>query len=190
MNETKWCKNLESRIQKDLIKISTKSQEVRLESASRLTYALEISDYDENDQPTTIPTEYQTDLLIYDLYEKSKWIPRVVIDCKIKRVTTHDALVYSSKAATHKNVHPYLRYGILIGYLGTEVPIRLIRHGAHFDFMMVWDDFEPTGNEWSKFLKILKKEIETSRKLQDIFSRKRKGKKTYSIIHRQTHFID
>ena len=44
-------------------------------------------------------------------------------------VTTHDALTYSTKAATHKHVHPYLRYGFLAGGIQT-IPGRLIKHGA------------------------------------------------------------
>ncbi len=28
-------------------------------------------------------------------------------------ITTHDVITYSHKAATHRQVHPYLRYGIL-----------------------------------------------------------------------------
>ncbi|GAI54911.1 unnamed protein product, partial [marine sediment metagenome] len=57
------------------------------------------------------------------------------IEGKINSVTTHGAITYSQKASTHKNVHPYLRYGILLGNRKHyPLPGRLFRHGAYFDF--------------------------------------------------------
>jgi hypothetical protein len=54
------------------------------------------------------PYGYQTDLLISErLDDGEDWTPRVVVEFKLGSVTTHDALTYSAKAATHKNVHPY-----------------------------------------------------------------------------------
>jgi hypothetical protein len=40
---------------------------------------------------------------------------RVIVEGKTKGATTHDALTYSDNAATHTRVHPYLRYGMLVG---------------------------------------------------------------------------
>jgi len=59
--------------------------------------------------------KYETDLLVYQKINNEKWKPRIIIEGKINSVTTHDAITYSQKASTHKNVHPYVRYGILIG---------------------------------------------------------------------------
>ncbi|GAB4286004.1 MAG: hypothetical protein Kow0081_4020 [Candidatus Dojkabacteria bacterium] len=68
------------------------------------------------------------------------------IEAKINSVTTHDAITYSQKAQTHKNVHSYLRYGILIGNRKDyALPGRLFRHGQHFDFMLSWKSFEGDG---------------------------------------------
>jgi len=86
-------------------------------------------------EPVTVSHGYQTDLLIGEQLDTNVWVPRVVVEFKFGAVTTHDALTYSAKAATHKNVHPYLRYGIVIGGFEGQVPRRLIRHGDHFDFM-------------------------------------------------------
>jgi hypothetical protein len=72
--------------------------------------------------------------------------PRVV-ECK-QGVTTHDALTSSTKAATHKQVHPYLRYGCRLGGYETALPDRLIRHMAHFDFMLFWESQQPSKREW------------------------------------------
>ena len=79
---------------------------------------------------------YQTDILIVEELPGDRSLPRVVIEVKLS-VTTHDALTYSAKAATHKQGHPYLRYGILIAKL-RSVPRRLIWHGSNFDFMATW----------------------------------------------------
>src|SRR5690606_30085073 len=39
-------------------------------------------------------------------------IPRVVLEFKTS-ITTHDVLTYSAKAKQHKQIYPYLRYGII-----------------------------------------------------------------------------
>jgi hypothetical protein len=73
-------------------------------------------------------------LIAEELEAAAQWVPRVVVEFKLGSVTTHDALTYLAKAATHKNVHPYLRYGIIIGGLDGPVPKRLVRHGHSFVF--------------------------------------------------------
>ncbi len=78
------------------------------------------------------------------------------------------------KAATHKNIHPYLRYGVLIGDRGIKgIPGRLVRHGAEFDFMATWQGMSPTDGEWSGFLQLVKKEIEASRAMQEFLATSR-----------------
>ena len=120
---------------------------------------------------------YQTDLLISEII-RGGWIPRVVIECKIGGVTTHDALTYSAKAATHKHVHPYLRYGILIGALGC-VPSRLIHHGTQFDFMAAWPEETATAEEWQAFVAVLKDEVQASRLLGELMQNR-----SHKLIHR------
>ncbi len=111
----------------------------------RLPYSLEIVRYSD-EAPVTQPIAYQTDILITE-GDGSGWIPRIVIEAKIGNVTTHDAITYSQKAANHKAVHPYLRYGIILGAwedlrpAWPSVParrtfrlhVRLHRHGAQRD---------------------------------------------------------
>jgi hypothetical protein len=70
---------------------------------------------------------------------ENEWKPQIIIEGKLNSVTTHDTITYSQKAATHRNVHPFLRlrYVILIGNR-KYFPLlgRLFRHRAHFDFML------------------------------------------------------
>jgi hypothetical protein len=108
-----------------------------------------------------------------------------VIECK-QGVSTHDALTYSAKAATHKQVHPYLRYGFLLAGYESALPGRLIRHGAYFDFMMFWSAQEPTKSEWADLVEVLADEIETSRTLQALVTKNRVwGRKKFRLLHRQ-----
>ena len=62
--------------------------------------------------PTRGNSAYQTDLCIFEKKSEDVSIPRVVMEFKT-RITTHDALTYSAKATKHKQVYPYLRYGIV-----------------------------------------------------------------------------
>jgi hypothetical protein len=152
----------------------------------KLAYTHEIDRYDANDDPTSPPPRrYETDLLVYDEATDGGWIPRVVIECKVGSVTTHDALTYSSKAATHKHVHPYLRYGILVGgWEGGPLPARLVRHGAYFDFMAVFDGTDLTPDERAALGDILLDEVRASRSLQNLLSDRTAGRPTYRILHR------
>ena len=107
-------------------------------------------------------------------------------------MTTHDAITYSEKASTHKRVHPYLRYGIILGNRGTyPLPGRLFRHGLHFDFMASWIDFEPTENELNILTAILLDETKASRKLQKmIFESQSSSRKRYTALHRPLRLIE
>jgi hypothetical protein len=99
-------------------------------------------------------------------------------------VNTHDPLTYSAKASTHKHVHPYLRYGFLVGGM-RGIPGRLIKHGAYFDFMASWVSLDPTPEEWSRFIEVLKEEVIASRTIQEILTTTRSAsKKRYNILHR------
>ena len=103
----------------------------------KISYALEYIEFDENlDGVKTNVQEFVTDLLIYEKLNNSIK-PRVIIESKIQSVTTHDAITYSYKAQCHKNVIPYLWYGIMLGNRGEyPLPGRLSRHGTNFDFLL------------------------------------------------------
>jgi len=95
---------------------------------------------------------YETDLLLADwiddvhsgvvvrpedAVEGQHWRPLVVVECKYGGVTTHDLITYSQKAAAHRALHPYIRYGLVVGGYQGSIPGRMLAHGAEFDFLAV-----------------------------------------------------
>lgn len=151
----------------------------------RLPYSLEIVRY--SDEATiTQPIAYQTDILITE-EDDNGWLPRIVIEAKIGNVTTHDAITYSQKAANHKAVHPYLRYGIILGaWKDSALPGRLFRHGAHFDFMFAFAGTEPSQVEGERFVSLIENEIGSSRTLERItFDSRKRGREKYNLFQRR-----
>jgi hypothetical protein len=102
-------------------------------------------------------------------------------------ITTHDAITYSHKAATHRQVHPYLRYGILLGdRKHYPLPGRLFRHGTQFDFMISWVKHEPRKQELDDTVDVLRKEVDASRILEKIiYDSRKKGKDHYTVLHKE-----
>jgi len=156
-----------------------------VEAGKKLIYANEIVEYRENDT-TYKEMLYETDILIYKKHKDGSWKPRVVIETKIDSVSTHDSITYSQKSASHKYVHPYLRYGIFLGHRKhLPLPGRLFRHGAHFDFMLSWQGYEPKDYEWKALTEIVKKEIKASEKLEEmIFNSRSKSREKYFVVHK------
>ncbi len=185
-SEKQWVELLLPRLKRDLDTLSVNGLKVNVETGKRLTYAYEIAQYTNQGNPKINTRAYQTDLSICEVADSGDWIPRVIIECKWASITTHDALTYSAKAATHKHVHPYLRYGIAIGGYGkSSLPPRLIRHGAYFDFMLIQESEEPTEKEWSQLIGILIREVHASRMLQQILDRGRSKDKSLKSVHRR-----
>lgn len=131
MKETEWAKFVAEMLDKEFPRF-------QIVAGQKLIYANEIVEYQGNSN-SYHEMAYETDILVYEEGKKQAWKPRVVIETKINRITTHDAITYSQKSASHKYVHPYLRYGVFIGNRKNyPLPGRLFRHGAHFDFMLSW----------------------------------------------------
>ena len=183
MNEREWVKTIIEDIKKSLKPFNSN---LRVTNGLRLPYASEILTYngDKPEQQNFIG--YETDILIFEQIDESRWKPRIIIEAKINEVTTHDAITYSQKAQTHKNVHPYLRYGILIGNLkDSPLPGRLFRHGKHFDFMLSWKSLQAVKSEWDTLIEILKSEYKASLTLEEIiFNSRSKDKKKFTSLHR------
>ncbi len=183
MKEREWVKTINEDIEKALKPFNSN---LRVTDGLRLPYTSEILTYvdEEPDQQNFIG--YETDILIYEQIDDSRWKPRIIVEAKINSVTTHDAITYSQKAQTHKNVHPYLRYGILIGNRNDyPLPGRLFRHGEHFDFMLSWKSFKGTKSEWNTLIEILKLEYEASLNLDEIiFNSRSRYRKKYTSLHR------
>ena len=177
--EKEWVAAFEPRLTASLAR-----PELFVKTGFRLPYALHIASYrDETvESPTSVQRGYQTDLMIAELIGDSRdWVPRVVVEFKLGRVTTHDALTYSAKAATQKNVHPYLRYGIIIGRHPGAVPGRLIRHGQQFDFMLTLASEVLTDTDLERLTELLRDEIRASQDIGRLLS----GRSDIRLVYRK-----
>ncbi len=183
MNEKEWVESVIGLIQ---AKIKQREPSLRVAAGQKLPYAYEILSYTGKEPNVSSSIAYETDILVSEHLDKGEWKPRVIIEVKINSVTTHDVITYSQKAATHKNVHPYLRYGILIGNRKHyPLPGRLFRHGAYFDFMLSWQSFEPSAAELDDLVNLILAEVKASRDLQEIIFRSHDPKKPhYTYLHR------
>jgi len=167
MNEKNWVA-LVVKLLEEFLKPN-----IQIHQGKKLVYAHEILSF-ENDHPKPNKMSYETDILITE-HSNGVWKPRLIVECKINSVTTHDAITYSQKALSHKNVFPYLRYGILIGNRKHyPLPGRLYRHGAYFDFMQSWVDFEPSKRELNHLAEIIQDEVKSSQLLEEILYSSRK----------------
>lgn len=184
MSEKEWVKSIIGNIEKILRQTDDC---IRVVDGQRLSYANEVLTYGKDDKPDEHNSiRYETDILVYEQLDKTTWKPRVVIETKLSSVTTHDAITYSQKAQTHKNVHPYLRYGILIGNREHyPLPGRLFRHGQHFDFMLSWQSLNPKKNEIKRLIEIVNNEIHASKTLDEIlFNSRSKNREKFTSLHR------
>lgn len=152
----------------------------------RQPYLLEARSYSAQG-PRPEPIGYETDILVIERGNEGCWIPRVVIEAKLRSVTTHDAITYSRKAASHKSVHPYLRYGIMLGERKHyPLPGRLFRHGEQFDFMCSFVGTELTPAEGARFVELVLDEVRASRELASILYESRKPSRVrYAVLQRK-----
>ena len=185
MNESAWVKRIAEIISRDCLP-SRGSHDVL--THQKLSYGYEIRRYSDG-QPDAAMVRYETDLLIVQRARDSTWVPRVVIEAKINSITTHDAITYSEKASAHKAVHPYLRYGVLLGNRRSHsLPGLLFRHGAQFDFMMSFKSFRPTADERLTLSRLIRSELAASRRFEHImYESRRAGRKRYTLL--QKHLV-
>ena len=122
---------------------------------------------------------FQTDFCIfskkYILMKKKKkeiLLPRVVFEFK-NDISTHDVITYSNKATRHKQIYPYLRYGLVI-YNRPEIPRKFFIHNEGIDFFLA---IKRTNKNLNTILKdIIKREIKMSKILEStIFGYKKFG---------------
>lgn len=187
MNEKAWVQSWVTQLNAQLQSAASDPVRVTASASQKLPYACEIQGYRSSAAVEPVTASYETDVLIRDVSSDGSWVPRVVVECKLGSITTHDALTYSTKAATHKHVHPYLRYGILLG--GREhyaLPGRLVRHGAYFDFMLSWQAGAATAKEWQTFCELIMVEVHASRDLQTLLTTTRlSSRNKYQVLHRK-----
>ena len=116
-------------------------------------------------RPVRGDSAFQTDLCVFDAKSVDVVIPRVVLEFKTK-ITTHDVLTYSAKARKHKQVYPYLRYGLVVSD-EVVVPRRFFVHNDLLDFFAALKNLRAEELE-DFFSRLLTKEVETSRKLENV----------------------
>ena len=138
MNEIEWAESISKLIANANLSFTNDPNNIdfKVETLRKLPYASEIIEYDENFTALKQDNmKFETDSIIYE--KKGEIIkPRIIIEAKLSRINTHDAITYSYKAQNHKNITPYIRYGIIIGKRKHyPLPGRLFRHGTNFDFI-------------------------------------------------------
>ena len=156
-----------------------------LQEEQRLPYAFEIPSYALSGSegavrsPRTATKSYAIDLLIGEPTGSTSWNPRVAVEVKL-RINTHAVITYSQKAADHRSVSPYLRYGMLaVGF--AALPGRLLRHGSHFDFMIRCGTRLP-DSELRTLADLVQQEVKASRRLEAVLYESQKHKTT--LLHR------
>lgn len=166
-------------------------ENIYIDVLKKIPYAFEISSFNEDweiEAQNSSEASFETDMLVYEK-ANGKIIPRVIIEAKVGTVTTHDAITYSHKAMYHKNVIPFVRYGIMLGARETyPLPGRLFRHGTNFDFLFSFVDYSPSDLEVDKFVEMIKKETTYSRQIEEILSNSRSpNRKRYYMLQKEFH---
>lgn len=126
MTENQWTKSIQALIEGKL------GANIKVKSLIKIPYTNEIKSFrDENfkEKAEQENAPFEVDMFIYEVVN-NVFKPRVVIESKLRKITTHDPITYSYKANAHKSVIPFIRYGIIIGDRKTyPLPGRLFRHG-------------------------------------------------------------
>jgi hypothetical protein len=168
---------------KDETQLMARTQ-LKVRTQFKLPYGYEIRSYGERPEAEAIP--FATDFIVIEDTDGS-WKPRVVVEAKVDSITTHDAITYSHKAANHKSVFPYLRYGIMLGNRGHyPLPGRLYRHGTQFDFMISFKEHKPSPKEITRFSEVLVDEVRASRDLENmIYESRKRDREHHTLLHRK-----
>jgi hypothetical protein len=115
--------------------------------------------------PVRGDSAFQTDLCVFEEKAEDIVIPRVVLEFKTN-ITTHDVLTYSAKARKHKQVYPYLRYGLVASHVAV-VPRRFFVHNESLDFFAALQN-TPVAALQTVFRNLIGSEVNTSRQLESI----------------------
>ena len=116
-------------------------------------------------KPTRGQSAFQTDLCVFQKRPKGLELPRVVLEFKTK-LSTHDVLTYSTKARRHKQIYPFLRYGLVIAR-DASVPRRFFFHNEGLDFCVALGGMTRAGQVHT-LLTLVKAEAMISRRLERI----------------------
>jgi hypothetical protein len=116
-------------------------------------------------KPVRGQSAFETDLCVFEQKPGNIKIPRLVMEFK-HRIRTHDIITYNAKAHKHKQVYPYLRYGIVMSG-ETTIPAHLFLHNEALDFGLAALGAGPDA--FAKTLgRIITREVAASRQLEEI----------------------
>ena len=111
---------------------------------------------------------FQTDLLIE---KRESNLPLVVIETKYGGFSTHDVLTYSTKALKHKEIYPYIRYGLVVGGKD-KIDNKFFTHNVGFDFAFALKEIYDTDLQILKT--IILEQLKSAERLLDIFTNKKR----------------
>ncbi len=119
---------------------------------------------------------FETDILVSD---EGASVPLVVIETKYGGLNTDNLLAYSAKAVKHKEVYPYLRYGLFVGDRD-GIEEKFFVHNIAFDFALAVENIDSDSPE---MIKLVKKQIHAAESLLgvDRMSRIRKYSTTLEL---------
>jgi len=115
---------------------------------------------------------FQVDLCIFQNSKNNTLIPRIAIEFKTK-ITTHDILTYSSKAGKHKNIYPFLRYGMIASDI-ENIPGRFFIHNDHIDFMIAAKAYKGESKLLDFVKELIDEELNISYTLENIHFKNKK----------------
>jgi hypothetical protein len=187
VREAEWVELVADRVRTGL---AQSEHSLKIKTQLKIPYGYEIRAYRE--EPEAEAISFAIDFSVIEELPDGSWKPRVVVEAKVNSITTHDAITYSRKAADHKSVFPYLRYGIMLGNRRHfPLPGRLYRHGTQFDFMISFRDHELSAKELEAFNALLLEEVEASKALDNmIYESRKREREHHTLFHRKLTVCD
>jgi len=141
-------------------------------SKTNLLYRVVVSPNGDYSPPSPLNVKrgqnaFQVDLLIGK--RKGEFLlPLVAMEVKYKRISTHSVITYSGKAVRHKEIYPYLRYGMIIGGVDS-IPNRFFVHNIGMDFALAVKEVSDEN-----LLEIVKKQIKIAEKLVKVVGKEKR----------------
>lgn len=176
--ENEWTKSIAELLRKEL-----DEEKYLVVCFERVPYATLIKDNGDVDV-----WKYEVDLLIKEKVN-NEYMPRLIIESKYNCISSHDVITYNDKAKCHKSLYCGLKYGMMVGKCKDSVPSRFVQHGDNFDFIIAFKDDEPTEKEFKVFVDIIKDNLYSGNKMENIvFNRRKKNKERYFCIERKVNF--
>jgi hypothetical protein len=117
-------------------------------------------------QPKRGQLAFQTDLMIKKKLKvvTLEGIPLVVIEVKFGSFSTHDVLTYSAKATRHKEIYPYMRYGLVVGER-RKIDRKFFTHNSGFDFALAIDKTD----DLSEVTETVKQQAQAAERMLTVF---------------------